>query len=168
MALLSNTYGKGRVRVLRLHRDGQRHEVRELNVRAMMTGDFDVIYTEGDNAKVVSTDTVKNIVNVVARENLALETEPFCAAVCQRFLDLYPQIASMEVTAHETKWTRLMIDGALHPHGFMLDNNGRPFATVKATRQGSATVSGIAEFTFMKSTESGWSGYVKDSFTTLK
>ena len=168
MTLVSNSYGKGRVRVLRLHKDGERHEVRELNVHAMMTGDFGRLFTHADNATAVSTDTVKNLVNIVARENLALETEPFCAAVCQRFLDRYPQVASVEVTAHETKWTRLIVDGEAHPHSFTLDSNGRPFATVTQDRQGSRTVSGIAGFTFMKSTQSGWDKFEKDSYTTLK
>ena len=39
MPLLHDTYGKGRVRVLRLdRRDGDRHEVRELTVQAMVEG----------------------------------------------------------------------------------------------------------------------------------
>ena len=38
MALLKNTYGKGRVRVMRIHREGDRHEVRELTVQADARG----------------------------------------------------------------------------------------------------------------------------------
>ena len=168
MTLVGNSYGKGRVRVLRLHRDGERHEVRELTVHAMMTGDFGRLFTHADNATAVSTDTVKNLVNIVARENLALETEPFCAAVCRRFLDRYPQVASVAVTAHETKWTRLIVNGEPHPHGFTLDGNGRPFATVTQDRQDARTVSGIHGFTLMKSTQSGWDRFAKDSYTTLR
>ena len=40
MPLIKNKYGKGRVRVMRLHRDGDRHEVSQLNVQAMIEGDF--------------------------------------------------------------------------------------------------------------------------------
>ncbi len=168
MALIGNTYGKGRVRVLRLHKDGERHEVRELTVQAMMTGDFGRLFTHADNATAVSTDTVKNLVNIVARENLALETEAFCHAVSQRFFERFPQVSGTEVTAHETSWVRLAVDGHPHPHSFTLDGNGKPFATVNATREGASTTSGIAQFTFMKTTQSGWDNYARDSYTTLK
>lgn len=168
MALIDNRYGKGRVRVLRLHKDGDRHEVRELDVQAMMTGDFGRLFTDADNRKAVSTDTVKNLITIVARENLALDTEAFCQAVCHRFLDRYPQVAGVDVTAHETRWQRMAPGGQAHPHSFVLDNNGRPFAKVAATRDGAAIQSGIAAFTVMKTTQSGWDNYEKDSYTTLK
>ena len=168
MALLSETYGKGRVRVLRLHKDGDRHEVRELNVRALMSGDFKRIWTDRDNSKAVSTDTVKNLVNIVAREHLALDTEAFCEAVAQRFFDRYPQVSGVTVTAHETKWDRLAVGGAPHAHAFTLDGNGKGYAQCVATREHRTITSGVSDFTFMKTTESGWDNYEKDSYTTIK
>ena len=167
MALVSSTYGKGRVRIMRVHRGEHCHEVRELNVQAMLIGDFSRAYTHADNATTISTDTIKNLVNIVARDNLELDTEAFCSAVCQRFFDRYSQVAGVTVTAHETKWTRLLVDGTPHPHGFTLDSNGKPFAIVTATRDAVSTVSGLAGFTFLKSTESGWENYLKDSYTTI-
>src|SRR4029077_10393617 len=76
--LIKNRYGKGRVRVMRIHRDGERHEVSQLNVKAMVEGDFARTYTDADNARTVSTDTIKNVVNMMARENTGLCTEDFC------------------------------------------------------------------------------------------
>jgi urate oxidase len=165
--LIKNRYGKGRVRVTRIHRDGERHEVSQLNVKAMMEGDFARTYTDADNSGSVSTDTIKNIVNIVARENTALCTEEFCQALAKKYLDSYPQLVSVSITAHETKWNRLSFGGKPHPHSFVLDGNGKPTAEVTATRGGSTLISGIDGFTFMKSTESGWAGYLKDSYTTI-
>ena len=167
MTLVSCTYGKSRVRVMRIYRDGTRHEVRELTVLAMLTGDFGRAFTNADNEKVISTDTIKNVVNVVARENLTLDNEPFCMAVAQKFLDTYPQIEAATINALETKWARLTVDGKPHDHSFVLDNNGKNSAKVHATRQNVAITSGVTGFTFMKSTESGWDKYVKDHYTTL-
>src|SRR4030088_2491820 len=65
--LIKNRYGKGRARVMRIHRDGDRHEVSQLNVKAMVEGDFARAYTDADNSTSVSSDTIKNVVNVVAR-----------------------------------------------------------------------------------------------------
>ena len=107
MPLIKNRYGKGRVRVMRIHRDGDRHEVSQLNVKAMIEGDFARAYTDADNSTSVSTDTIKNVVNIVARENTGLCTEDFCQVLAKKYLDTYPQMASVAITAHETKWSRL-------------------------------------------------------------
>jgi urate oxidase len=165
--LIKNKYGKGRVRVMRIHRDGDRHEVSQLNVKAMIEGDFARAYTDADNSTSVSTDTIKNVVNVVARENTGLSTEEFCLVLAKKYLDSYPQVASVAITAHETKWSRLSFGGKPHPHSFILDSNGKPFVEVAATREGSTLASGIDGFTFMKSTQSGWENYFKDRYTTI-
>jgi len=167
MPLKAKTYGKARVRVMRVERGGERHEVRELTVKAMLQGDIGATFTAKDNSRTVSTDTIKNVINVVAGENIALPTEPFCQAVAKKLLDNYPQMDGAIISAHETKWARLSFNGTPHPHSFVLDNNGRPFAEVTATRKDSTVVSGIDGITFMKTTESGWAGYMKDAYTTL-
>ena len=168
MSLIKNRYGKGRVRVMRIHRDGDRHEVSQLNIKAMMEGDFARTFTYADNSNMVSTDTIKNVVNVVARENTSLSPEEFCQVLAKKFLDTYPQVASVAITSHETKWERLSFGGKPHPHSFVLDSNGKPTVEVTAKRGGASTlVSGIDGFAFMKSTQSGWENYVKDRYTTI-
>lgn len=168
MALVKSTYGKGRVRVMRIHREGEQHEVRELSVKAMLEGEaFERSYTAPDNSAVVATDTIKNTVNIVAREHLRAATEAFAKAVAQRFLDRYRDVERATVTAHETKWRRLSFDGKPHGHTFVLDSNGKPFTRVAATRDSVVVESGIDGFTFMKSTGSGWSNYLMDDYTTL-
>src|SRR3979409_646019 len=128
---------------MRIHRDGDRQEVSQLNVKAMMEGDFARAYTHGDNSTSVSTDTIKNVVNVVARENTGLCTEEFCQVLAKKYLDAYPQIASVALTVHETKWSRLSFGGKPHPHSFVLDSNGKPTVGITATREGSTLTSGI-------------------------
>ncbi len=168
MPLIKNRYGKGRVRVMRIHRDGDRHEVSQLNVKAMIEGDFARAYTHADNSTSVSTDTIKNVVNIVARENTGLSTEEFCQVLAKKYLDSYPQVSSVAITAHETKWSRLSFGGKPHPHSFVLDSNGKPSVEITQVRGGTpAMTSGIDGFTFMKSTQSGWENYVKDPYTTI-
>jgi urate oxidase len=168
MVLLHNRYGKDRVRVMRIQRDGDRHEVRELTIKAMLEGDFGRSFTAADNSKVIATDTIKNIVNICARRHLALATEPFCQVVAGYFLEHYAQVEKATIVGHETKWSRLTLNGTPHPHSFVLDSNGKPFSRVSANRASVVTESGIEGFTFMKSTGSGWSNYVMDATTTLE
>ena len=168
MPLIKNRYGKGRVRVMRIHREGERHEVSQLDIKAMLEGEFARTFTHADNSLTVSTDTIKNIVNVVARENTGLSPEDFCQVLAQKYLDTYPQVASVSISSHETRWKRLSFDDKPHPHSFVLDGNGRPTVEVAVERGGPVSISsGIDNFAFMKSTQSGWENYVKDRYTTI-
>jgi urate oxidase len=153
---------------MRIHRDGDKHDVSQLSIKVMLEGDFGRAYTDGDNSTSTSTDTIKNIVNVTARENTGLSCEEFCQVLAQRYLDLYPQARSVAITAHETKWSRLSFDGAPHPHSFTLDNNGKPFVELVATRDGVTMSSGLDGFTFMKTTQSGWENYYTDKYSTIQ
>lgn len=168
MPLIHNTYGKGRVRIMRVRRDGARHEVRELTVRAMLSGSFDASYTAGDNSSVIATDSIKNIVNIVARDHVGADNEVFAQKLAAYFLEHYAHVQKVDIFASETKWARLAVDGAPHDHSFLLDANGRPFVKLEATRTGATMSSGIEGFTFMKTTESGWENYWMDEATTLK
>ncbi len=159
MPLIHHPYGKARVRVMRVHRDGDHNEVRELSVQTMLKGEFGESFAEGNNRSVIATDTIRNIAYIVARENMTASTELYGQALAARFLARYKQVQQVRVSLHETRWTRASIGGKPHPHSFVLDANGRPTAEVVAPRDGTATVtSGIAGYTFMKSTGSGWVG----------
>jgi urate oxidase len=167
MPLISHTYGKGRIRVMRVHREGEYNEVRDLGITTMLEGTFAKSWTEGDNRSIVATDTIKNIAYIVAREHMQACPELFGEALATRFLERYPQVATVRVKMLETAWTRAAFGGTPHPHAFTLDGNGKPMSEVVATREGAAITSGIAGYTFMKSTCSGWEDYVFDDYTTL-
>lgn len=168
MSLIKHSYGKGRVRIMRVKRDTARHEARELNVKVMLTGDFSASYTSSDNSTVVATDTVKNIVNVVARDHVAEDNEIFIASLAGYFLDHYSHIEQVDIVATETKWVRQVVDGAEQDHAFVLDSNGKPFVKLTGTRESKTIRSGIEGFSFMKTTASGWVGYIMDEVTTIK
>ncbi len=165
--LIRNTYGKGRVRVMRVHRGDDTNEVRELTLNIWLEGDFGSSYTAADNHSVVATDTIKNITYVVARENVQASAEEFAQALAARLLDRYLQVSGVRVTTSETKWNRAVFGGRAHPHSFTLDGNGRPTAEIVASRAAMWVTSGIDGYTFLKSTQSGWAGYVMDEYTTL-
>ena len=167
MPLIRHTYGKGRVRVMRVHRDGDYNEVRELTVTTMLEGAFAESWTHGDNRNIIATDTIKNIVYIVARDHMQACPELFGQALAARFLERYPQIATVRVKMLETVWTRASFGGTPHPHAFTLDANGKPTAEIAATRDTTTITSGIAGYTIMKSTASGWENYVFDDYTTL-
>ncbi|MBE7197282.1 MAG: urate oxidase [Parafilimonas terrae] len=167
MALTASRYGKGRVRVMRLTRDGDHHTPRELTLTVLMQGRFDAAWTEGDNRACVATDSVKNIVNVTAARNVSLDKEAFVGAVARVFLDTYPQVDAVTIEATETRWLRHAIAGTPHGHTFTLDGNGVGYVRLVAGRDRIELSSGLRGFTFMKTTQSGWANFVDDQYRTL-
>jgi urate oxidase len=167
MSLIRSSYGKGRVRVLRLHRDGEQHEVRETAVKVLLEGAFDKSYTEGDNLSVIATDSIKNLVNITARQNLRATNEALGIAIGKTFLDRYSDVERANVEVVETQWQRLSFDGTPHGHSFTKSGNGNPVARIRASRGSTEIESGVDGFTFMKTTGSGWVKYVMDDVTTL-
>ena len=167
MALTASRYGKDRVRVMRLTRSGDHHVPRELTLSVLLTGRFDAAWTEGDNRSCIATDSIKNIVNVTAAKNLSLDTEGFVAAVAEVLLETYPQVEIVTIEAEETRWLRHAVDGVPHGHTFTRDGNGFGYVGLEAGRAGSMLKSGLRGYTFMKTTQSGWAGFVADDYRTL-
>src|ERR1043166_4368664 len=167
MKLLAHRYGKARVRILKVTRARRRHVVKELAVSVMLQGNFDASYTQGENRLVVPTDTMKNTINILAREKLGAENEKFGLVLAQHFLKTYRQIGRVEIEISEHCWERLRIAGKPHPHSFKEQSAARPFCRVTASRRATVVESGIEDLLVLKSTASGFEGYAKDEFTTL-
>jgi urate oxidase len=165
--LTAHQYGKSRVRVLKILRDGATHTIKELDVAVALSGDFETSYTAGDNSKVVATDTIKNTVNALAKEYLGTETERFLLTLARHFLAKYPQVQRASVEASERVWDRMTITGTPHPHSFANAQSARPFARVMATGDTQEIASGIEDLLILKSTQSGFEGYPRCEFTTL-
>ncbi len=60
--LIQNNYGKARVRLMKVARQGEQHEIQNLTVKIAFEGDFDDVHITGDNSRVLPTDTMKNTV----------------------------------------------------------------------------------------------------------
>ena len=167
MAFVRQRYGKANVRVLRVQRDAGRHEVREARIKVTLDGDFARAYTAADNSSVVPTDTMKNLVNVLALEHLDAANEPFALAIARCFLDRYEPVSEAQVEIDETVWNRMSIAGRPHEHNFVRSESGTPFARVTATRSAHEVIAGIRDLAIMKTTASGFVDYVQDEYTTL-
>ena len=71
-AVLSHhSYGKSRIRLTKVTRRADRHDVRELSIDIALQGDFEQSYTSGDNRLVIPTDTMKNVAFALAKRALA-------------------------------------------------------------------------------------------------
>lgn len=167
MKLLTNRYGKARVRVMKILRGGDVHTISEIDVKAMLEGDFGAAYTASDNSKVVATDTIKNTVNVLAKQHLGAEVERFGITLCEHFLQKYEQVEKATAEIAEKNWQRMQLEGVPHPHAFIAGGDAKMWTRIVCTRDSRSVQSGVRDLVILKSTGSGWAGYPKDEFTTL-
>jgi urate oxidase len=167
MKLIHQNYGKARVRVLKVLRAGKKHSVKELDVQVMLQGDFDAVYTRGDNRPVVATDSIKNIVNVLAKQKLGLEAEAFGEVLGNHFLENYQHISRVEMRLTEHCWDGIPVHGKPHAHSFTERGAAKPYVKVVATRKETIMESGIEDLLIMKTTASGFENFLRDEFTTL-
>ena len=79
--LTFDTYGKTRVRLTQVLRNGDTHEVLEISVRILFKGDFAKSYTTGDNSCILPTDTMKNTVYALARKSPITSIDLFAGEV---------------------------------------------------------------------------------------
>jgi urate oxidase len=166
--LYSNRYGKSRVRLMRLTKYFSHHDLDEWTVQILLTGDFDSAHTLGDNSKILPTDTMKNTIYFVARESKSDSMEAYAEELIYYILTRNPQVSSAEVVIESTLWKRLTVDGKPFPTAFMRGSDERQTATV-ARHQGApfTITAGLDHLTLLKTSQSAFTGYIKDPLTTL-
>jgi urate oxidase len=167
--LAENRYGKSRVRLMKVTRGPKGNELREWTVQVLLTGDFETAHYEGDNSKILPTDTMKNTVYSVARNSSAISMEDFAKELIDFLLGRNPQVSSVSVTVEGTMWKRLTVDGKPHPASFMRGSGEVQTTTVSRGRTGGFSIqSGLTNLIVMKTADSGFEGYIMDELTTLK
>lgn len=166
--LAENRYGKSRVRLLRVQRHADRHELREWTVQILLHGDFASCFTDGDNSKILPTDTMKNTVYSLARNSSADSIEDFAKEVLAFLLDRNPQVFTGEITVSECAWDHLAIGGKPHSTTFVQASRELQTTTVTQAGGGAAKVgSGLDNLVILKTSGSAFTGYIKDALTTL-
>jgi len=166
--LHTNRYGKSRVRLMRLTKHFDHHDLDEWTVQLLLEGDFETAHTHGDNSKILPTDTMKNTVYSIARESKADSMEDYAKELIDFILSRNPQVTSAEVIIESTLWKRLTVDGQPFPTAFMRGSDERQTTTVSRQQKKPFDVtSGFDNLTVLKTANSAFTGYIKDKLTTL-
>jgi urate oxidase len=128
-----SNYGKSRVRLLRVSRQEGRHDIKELTLSIRFEGDFDAAHTQGDNRKVLPTDTMKNTVYALARQHSIETVELFGLHLIEHFLTYNPQVSLLRIDAAEERWARLRLGEKPHPCAFTRAGQEKRTATLTGT-----------------------------------
>src|SRR5690348_11919251 len=124
IVLSQSGYGKSEVRLVKVSRRPDGHDLRDLTVDVALEGDFAAAYTRGDNAGLLATDTMRNAVYALAKEHPIDEIEAFAQHLVDHFLAAGPGVRSARVHIVEHPWERLGIAGRSHEHAFERGSGG--------------------------------------------
>jgi len=167
--LAENRYGKSRVRLMKVTRHPHGHDLHEWTVQILLKGDFDSAHIDGDNSKILPTDTMKNTVYSIARNSTATSMEAYAQELTDFLLSRNPQASSAAIRIESTLWRRLTVNGKPHPTTFMRGSNELQTAHVERAQGSEFQIhSGLDNLVLLKTANSGFEGYIKDSLTTLK
>ena len=162
-----NNYGKSRVRLLRVAHETERNEIKELTLAIRFQGDFETVHTKGDNTAVLPTDTMKNTVYALARQQPLASVEDFSRQLIRHFLDTCSEALCIEVDAKEDLWTRIDSNGKPHATAFRRAGEDKRTAALSGTRDAITISGGVENLIAMKTSNSAFEGFRKDRYTTL-
>jgi urate oxidase len=166
--IISDNYGKARVRLLKVDRRGGQHDLMNLSIRIALEGDFETIHTVGDNSLCLPTDTMKNTVYALAAQVKEIEEiEAFGRRLADHFIKNNEQVSRATITLTEHRWERMEFGGEEHSHAFTQGSGEKHIAKIDATRSGVVVESGVEDLIVLKTTGSGFAGFIKDPYTTL-
>ena len=170
-AFTQTSYGKAEVGLLYVHRhDKYYHSISDFKVTVSLTLATHIDYTHGDNSDIVSTDTTKNTVYFLAHKHPeSLESpERFGILICTHFLTTYQHIINCNVYVEASNWKRAVVHGKEHSHAFIGDPSVTRLTTVSKPRgQPFRVTSGFKDLKLLKTTQSGFEGFIRDEFTSL-
>jgi urate oxidase len=158
--LAADTYGKSRVRLMKLARRNGQHDLKEMTLQILFKGDFASCYEAGDNSKILPTDTIRNTVYALARKHEIASIEEFAQRLIEHFLKNNPQLSEVRVEMTEHLWSRI------NPTAFTRAS-GQRTAIVTGTRDDVMIDAGIDDLLILRSAGSAFEGYIKDQYTTL-
>ena len=165
--LSQSGYGKSEIRLVNVSRRSDGHDLRDLTVDVALEGDFDAAYVEGDNTGLLATDTMRNAVYALAKEDPIDDIESFALRLVDHFLAAGPSVTRVRVDIVEHPWARLEVGGRPHEHAFERGSGGSRVATVVGDGGAPQIEAGIDDLLVLKTTGSGWEGFLRDRYTTL-
>jgi urate oxidase len=161
-----NRYGKASVRLVKVRRERDPHELVDVTLDIQLEGQFEPVYVDGDNRRCVATDTMKNTVYAFARNDDLAHIELFAERLAAHFAT-QPSVTRVRISATERPWQRVVAGGRPHPHAFLQPGGEQWTALVTCDGEGTHVSSGVTNLVLLKTTDSAFADFPRDQFTTL-
>ncbi len=117
--LAETAYGKSSVRLVKVSRHGDRHDLKDLTVAIRFEGEYDQSYTDGDNRDVLPTDTMKNTVYALAATTPFASRRRSARVLAEHFLERNPRLRRVRIDLTEQAWGRIAVGAREHGQAFV-------------------------------------------------
>ncbi len=161
-----NHYGKSAIRVVKVVRGPDGHQIRDLTVAISLEGDFEAAHVSDDNSLVVATDTMKNTTYALARDHLTGPVEHFARVLAEHF-GAFEQVGRASVSISEHAWTPVPTNAGAARDAFVRTDELTRTTVVQAEGNRLTIQAGFDDLTLMKTAHSSFSGFPRDEYTTL-
>lgn len=167
-----NQYGKAENRVVRIYRETPRHEIKDINVGSALRGDFAAAHTDGDQRKVLPTDTQKQTAYAYAKEKGISSIEQYGLDLAYHFVNDNEPVSGARIEVEEYSWERAVVDGREHDHTWV--RKGQEIRTAEITVEGKGdaqktwVIGGLKDLVVLKSTGSEFHDFLEDEYTILQ
>jgi len=162
------SYGKTGVPIMKVVRREPRHEVWEFVVDVTAESpELERAYTRADNSPVVATDTMKNLVNYLSFAYDFSSLEDLALHIGRSLQRRYAHLPRWTVRIEGANWKHLAPGGVENPISFARTGPEVDFTTAIVDGEESILRNGIRDLLVLKTTDSAFSGFVRDEFTTL-
>jgi len=104
----------------------------------------------------------------LARQGPVDPPEAFGERLARHFLGACPAARRAVVEIAVNRWDRVSVSDAPHDHTFVRGSAERRLATVTVDENGVGVEAGLEELGLLKTTGSGFAGFLRDSYTTLE
>ena len=121
-------------------------------------------YTTGDNSGLIATDSMKNFIQRETLNYGGCDLEDYCRFLAVKFLEIYPQVEGLQVSAEEIPYGAFSGGSA----AFVPSGPERYGVRLELNRGGVVEiVSSIKGFRLLRLGGSAFHGFVRDQYTTL-
>jgi urate oxidase len=111
---------------------------------------------------------MKNTVYALAAQtNEIEEIECFGLRLARHFLANNEQVSRVLIDIIEHKYTRIPVDGKPHDHAFTKSGGEKRTTAIRVSPDEESIESGLSDLTVIKTTKSGFAGFIKDKYTFL-
>ena len=135
----------------------------------MLESDMAHAFLTDSNKGMTATDTQKNTVYYIAKQmSSRCSPEEYALALARHFVNTYPLVGKAKVTVEQAPWKRLNTPQGPHDHGYVGEGTEVRTCYVEVDNAGvEAVTAGIQDLKVLKTTQSGYEGFIHDKFTSL-
>lgn len=171
---LQPTYGKQSVPVFKVTKSGpagaEKHSITDMMIQIMLEGDVSDSWLRGLNHQIVPTETQKNTCYALALKTDFSSVEDYALALGTDMLRRHTHLSAAKLKITSRTWDRAVVDGKPHNHVFTSSPSPIQSTTyVEVHRSGKRVVRcGLKSMKLMKTTQSGFDGFIRDEYTNLE